>query len=277
MTIKNQLKTVLLIGILTGILLGIGKLLGGNLGMTVALIFSLGFNLLIYWYSDKIALWMYKAKPANEKEYKELHKMIADVAKLAGIPKPRVYVIPSEQPNAFATGRSPNKATVAFTQGILKLLDKDELKGVTAHELSHVKNRDTLITTIAAAIAGIISYIAMMVRFGAMSDDREGGNLLYLLLIGILTPIIAMLIQLAISRAREYLADESGAKTIKNSLSLASALEKLESSKTPMKLGSEATSSLFIVNPFRGSGVMNLLSTHPPLNERVKRLRQMKV
>ena len=277
MTIKNQLKTVLLIGILTGILLGIGKLLGGNLGMTVALIFSLGFNLLIYWYSDKIALWMYKAKPANEKEYKELHKMVAEIARLSGIPKPKVYIIPSEQPNAFATGRSPSKASVAFTQGILKLLDKNELRGVTAHEISHVRNRDTLVTTIAAAIAGIISYIAMMVRFGAMSDDREGNNFIYLIVIGILTPIIAMLIQLAISRAREYLADESGAKAIKNSLSLASALEKLESSKTPMKLGSEATSSLFIVNPFRGSAMLSLLSTHPPLQERVKRLREMKV
>ncbi len=281
MTIKNQLKTVILIGILTGILLVMGRLLGGNLGMTVALVFSLGFNFLIYWYSDKIALWIYRAKPADGKEYKELHKMVEDITILARVPKPKVYIIPSEQPNAFATGRNPSNASVAFTQGILKLLDKNELRGVTAHEISHVKNRDVLITTIAAAIAGVISYIGAMTRWSAIfgsNDDSGRNNIISLLIIGILTPIVAMIIQLAISRSREYIADESGAKTIKDPLSLASALEKLESgSKVPMKLGSEATSSLFIVNPFRGSAMLSLLSTHPPMNERVKRLKQMRV
>ena len=278
--LKNQIKTVLLLGILTGLLLIIGRFVGGNTGLLIALLFSLGLNFGMYWFSDKIALFIYRAKPADPKQYRELHALVADTSKLTGIPKPRVYIIPSDNLNAFATGRSPQHAAVAFTKGILEALNKEELRGVTAHELSHVKNRDTLVTTIAAAIAGIISYIAMMVRWApVMGSDDEGVNPLYYIVIGILTPILAMLIQLAISRSREFFADETGAKTIKNPAGLASALEKLEQgNKTrPMRFGTESTSSLFIVNPFRGGMVINLLSTHPRIEERVKRLRSLKL
>ncbi|MBI2545601.1 zinc metalloprotease HtpX [Candidatus Woesearchaeota archaeon] len=279
MAIKNQIKTVLLLGILTGILLVIGQFLGGNTGLIIALVISLALNFSMYWFSDRIALFIYRAKPADPKQYRELHNLVADTAKLSGIPKPRVYIIPSEQSNAFACGRNPKNASVAFTQGILKLMTKEELQGVTAHEISHVKNRDVLISTIAASIAGIISYIAMMVRWGPLfNSDEEGVNPLYYIIIGILTPIIAMLIQLAISRSREYFADESGAKLLRNSEGLATALQKLESDtkKTPMRLGSPSTAHLFIANPFRGQFLMSLLSTHPNTQSRVERLRKIK-
>ncbi len=282
MSLVNQVKTVLLLGLLTGLLLGVGFMFGGKTGLFVALLFSLIMNFGMYWFSDKIVLAMYKAKPVTEKENPKLHKIVDEVCAASNMPKPKVYIIPTDAANAFATGRSPNHAAVACTEGIMKLLKDDELKGVIAHEISHVKNRDMLVTTIAATIAGVISYLATMAQWSAIfgSRDEEGkGNFLSLIILAILTPIIAMIIQLAISRSREYLADETGARTIKNPSGLASALEKLEgeASRKPMRMGTEATASLFIVNPLRGGGLLALLSTHPPLKERVRRLRAMKV
>ncbi len=279
----NQLKTILLLGILTALLLAVGNLLGGQAGLTVALFFVLLMNMITYFFSDKIVLLMYRAKEAPKSKYHYLHEIVEDVCKLAKIPKPKIYVIPTETPNAFATGRNPKHAAIACTEGILKLLSKEELKGVISHEISHIRNRDILITTIAATIAGVIFYVARMAQFAAMfggSRDRQGqGNVLSLLVLAIITPIIAMLLQLAISRSREYFADETGAKTIKNPSALANALHKLESGVRmhPLGFGNQATSSLFIVNPFSAHGLINLLSTHPPLNLRVKRLKEMKI
>mgnify|MGYP000302066309 CR=1 FL=1 len=235
-----------------------------------------------YWFSDKIVLAIYKAKKAPKNEYPELHKTIEELAKEAKTPKPKIYVIPTETSNAFATGRSPKHSAIAVTQGILKILDKNELKGVLAHELSHITNRDTLITTIAATIAGVISYAAFMARWAAIfggGRDRDSGNLLSLLVLAILTPLIATLLQLALSRSREYLADEKGAQISKEPKGLANALLKLEKEARakPLRFGSPATSSLFIVNPFTAKGFITLLSTHPPTTERVKRLEKMKI
>ena len=279
MGIINQGKTVMLLALLTALMLGAGQLLGGRTGLTIAIMFALIMNFGSFWFSHKIVLAMYRAKPADKKEYKGLHDIVEEVSKEAGIPKPAVYIIPSEAANAFATGRNPKNAVVACTVGIMKLLSKEELKGVIAHEVSHVKNRDMLVTTIAATIAGVISYLAMMAQFAAIfggGRGRDRGNMFSLIALAIITPIIAAIIQLAISRSREYLADSSGAKALKNGEPLARALEKLESSATsnPLRFGSRATSSLFIVNPFRG-GIAGLFSTHPPIAERAKRLRSM--
>ncbi|MCX8146898.1 MAG: zinc metalloprotease HtpX, partial [Candidatus Woesearchaeota archaeon] len=279
----NQAKTAVLLGLLTGLMLLIGAYFGGRAGLTTALIFSILMNFGAYFLSDKIVLFMYRAKEADKQKYSELYEIVKEVSKMAAIPMPKVYIVPSETPNAFATGRNPKHAVVACTNGILSLLNKEELKGVIAHEISHIKNRDILIQTIAATIAGVISYIAMMARyaalFGSGNRDRDSGNILGLLALSIITPIIAMLLQLALSRSREYLADESGARTIKNPKALAYALAKLENGvrNRPMRYGSPATSSLFIVNPFSARGIINLLSTHPPIQERIKRLNNMKI
>lgn len=283
MSIINQFKTVVLLSLLTGLLLGVGWLLGGYQGLTVGFIFAIIMNFGSYFLSDKIVLFMYRAKEAKQSEYPELYKIVKDIAGLAKMPMPKVYIVPTATPNAFATGRNPKHAVVACTAGILNLLSKDELKGVIAHEISHIKNRDILIQTIAATIAGVISYVAMMARFGAMfgggDRDRDGGQLFYLIALGIITPIIAMLLQLALSRSREYLADETGAKTIHNPNALANALQKLEEGvrRNPLGFGSPATSSLFIVNPFSAKGLAGLMSTHPPMDERIKRLKGMRV
>ncbi len=272
--LKNWIKTVLLLGVLTGILLAIGQFFGGSQGLMIALLFSVLMNVGSYWFSDKIVLAIYRAKPAPKNSF--LHDLVEDVAKKAGLPKPKVYIIPTQSPNAFATGRNPENAVVACREGILSVFSRDELRGVLAHEMSHVKNRDTLVTTIAATIAGVISYIAHFAMFfgGSRDEDR---NPLALLLLVIVTPIVAMLIQLAISRSREFLADETGARTIKDSKSLASALKKLEVSSriTPFRNAEPATSSLFIVNPFSAKGLTGLLSTHPSTEERVKRLNSL--
>ena len=226
MGVENQLKTVFLLSLLMGLLMGVGWLVGGVQGLTIALIFSVLMNFGMYWFSDRIVLAMYRAKEATPHEEPELHRIIREVVHLAGIPMPKVYVIPSEAANAFATGRNPKHAAVAVTHGIVSLLSKDELKGVIAHEIAHVKNRDILITTIAATIAGVISYVAMMARWAALfggggGRDRNGGDIIGLIALAIVTPLIAMLLQLALSRSREYLADETGAKTIHNPLALA--------------------------------------------------------
>ncbi|MBI2141708.1 zinc metalloprotease HtpX [Candidatus Woesearchaeota archaeon] len=280
----NQIKTVLLLGLLTGLLLVVGRLIGGQTGLFVALIFSVLMNFGAYWFSDKIVLAMYRAKPADKKSYAHLHKIVDEVVAAANIPKPKVYIIPTEAANAFATGRSPKHAAVACTEGIMKLLTDKELKGVIAHEISHVKNRDILVTTIAATIAGVISYLAHMAQFAAIfgggrrDDNRGGSNAIALLALAIITPIIAMILQLAISRSREFLADHSGATTIKDGEPLASALAKLDKAALhhKMGMGNEATASLFIVNPLKGHGLISLFSTHPPLDIRIKRLKEMK-
>lgn len=278
---RNQLKTLVLLVLLTLALLYIGQLVGGVEGLTIALIFSILMNFGAYFWSHKFVLAMYRAKEANPSQYKELHSMVGEVAGLAKIPKPKVYIIPTEAPNAFATGRNPKNGIVACTEGILKLLSKDELKGVIAHEISHIKNRDILVQTVAATIAGVISYVAMMARWGAIfggfGRDRDGANIIELLVLAIVMPIVAVIIQLAISRSREYLADESAAKIVRNGFGLAAALEKLDkgSRHTRMRMGNQATASMFIVNPLHRGAFVNLLSTHPPMKERIKRLRNM--
>ncbi|MEK6839348.1 MAG: zinc metalloprotease HtpX [Nanoarchaeota archaeon] len=279
----NQIKTVLLLGILTSIVLLIGAFIGGQQGLTIALVFSVLMNFGAYFFSHKIVLMMYRAQELPKSKAPEIHRMVEEIAHAANIPKPKIYLIPSPHANAFATGPSPKKAVVAVTDGIIKLLTKEELKGVLAHELGHVKNRDILIQTIAATIASVISYLAFMARWAAIvgtgRDDNRGGNPLALLFMVIIAPLAAMIIQLAISRSREYMADERGARLIKNPLPLASALSKLEtaSKHVPLQFGSPSSSHLFIVKPFRGDGLMSLFSTHPPLQERISRLKAMKI
>ena len=287
MDIKNQIKTVLLLGGLTGLLLLIGGLVGGRTGLTIALIFAGGMNFVSYWWSDKIVLWMYRAKEADKKKYAKLYSTIKEITAKAHLPMPKVYIIDTPQSNAFATGRNPQHAAVAVTAGIMQLLDDKELRGVLAHEIGNIKNRDILISTIAATIAGVISYVAMMARwatiFGGMNRDNEnqGGNILELLVLAIVAPLMAMIIQLAISRSREYFADETGAKLSGDPAALASALQKIEKSvhNHPFaRMGkTEATAHLFIANPLKASAFLELFSTHPSTENRVKRLKEMKL
>jgi len=281
---SNSIKTVLLLGLLTGIILVIGEIFGGPQGMAIALVFSLLLNFGSYWFSDKIVLAMYRARAVSEAEAPELYSLVHDVALRAGLPMPRVYIIPSETPNAFATGRNPEHAVVAVTDGILRIMNREELEGVLAHEISHVKNRDILISSIAAALAGVIMMLAHMARWAAIfggvggrdRDEQGSGGIIGLLLTAILAPVAAMLIQMAISRSREYLADSSGAKTLGNPLGLASALAKLARANevAPMDARPE-TAHLFIVNPLTGGSWLSLFSTHPPIEERIARLRAM--
>lgn len=282
--ILNQLKTALLLGVLSGILLLIGALLGGQQGLTIALVFAILMNFGTYFFSHKIVLMIYRAQELPKNKAPEIHKIIEDICREANLPKPKVYLIPSPHANAFASGPSPKNAVVAVTEGILKLLTKEELKGVLAHEIGHVKNRDILISTIAATIASVISYLAYMARWAAFfgGTDRENRNpfsIIGLLLMTILAPLAAMIIQLAISRSREYLADERGARLIRNPLPLASALQKLDSASkhTPLMFGSPSTAHLFIVKPFRGEGLLSLFSTHPSLQNRIQRLKTLKL
>ena len=279
----NQIKTVLLLASMSGLVLVAGFLMGGRMGLTVALGFAILMNFGMYFWSHKLVLKMYRARPASKKDYPHFHKVIEEIAFKLNLPKPALYIVPTQTPNAFATGPSPKKAVVACTEGILSLLNDHELKGVLAHEMSHVKNRDMLVTTIAATMAAVISYLAMMARFAAIfggmrGDDRNGG-LIGLLAMAILAPIIAIILQLAISRSREYLADETGAKTINDPVGLAKALQKLEQGckAKPMRGGSPTTSSLFIVNPFTAHGLAALFSTHPSTQKRVDRLMKMKI
>lgn len=269
---------VLLVG-LTALLLFVGNLVGGPTGLTIAIIFSVLINFGMYFWSDKLALAMYKAKPADPQHDKELIEIVKELSQKANLPMPKVYIIPTMTPNAFATGRNPKHASVAATKGIMELLTKHELKGVIAHELAHIKHRDILIATIAATIAGVISYIAVMARwaaiFGGMGGDRDGNNIVSLLVLAILTPLLALIIQMAISRSREFAADAGGAKLVGHGEHLARALEKLDGAnkRHPLRFGSEAGASLFIVNPFSGRSFIKLFSTHPSTQERVKKLR----
>lgn len=282
----NRIKTYFLLGLLTVLFVFIGSLFGKN-GMIIAFIIAIGLNWFSYFFSDKIVLAMYRAKETTESSYPQLHRIVEELAVNAGIPKPKIYIIPSETPNAFATGRDPNHAAVAVTEGIMSILNENELKGVLGHELTHVKNRDILISTVAATIAGAITLIARMIQWAAIfggfggDDDRDGNifSLIAMLIFAILAPIAAIIIQLAISRSREYLADEGGAKICGNPLYLANALRKLSEGvkAVPMRTANPSTSHLFIVNPFSGKSLINLFSTHPPIEERIKRLENMAI
>jgi heat shock protein HtpX len=274
----NTLKTTLLLGLLTGLILAVGQLLGGNSGMVVALVLAAGMNFFSYWFSDKIVLAMYRAQPIAREQAPELYETVERLVARRNMPLPRIYLLPQDSPNAFATGRNPKHAAVAVTEGLLKLMDREELEGVLAHELSHVTNRDILIGSVAATIAGAISMIAQMAHwaflFGGFGgrDDR-GRNPLAALVTIIVAPIAALLIQMAVSRSREFQADRSGAELTGNPYGLARALEKLgqASKRIPME-ANPATSHLFIVAPFNGQALMSLFSTHPPLEERIRRL-----
>jgi heat shock protein HtpX len=278
----NNMKTAILLSSLTALLMIIGVLVGGQSGLIVGFVIALVMNFVSYWFSDKIVLMMYHAKPVTQKQVPNLWKIVDEVRKEANLPMPKVYVIPTMTPNAFATGRNPKHAVVAVTQGLIEMLSHNELKGVVAHEVSHIKNRDILIGSVAATIASVIGFVAMMARwaaiFGGGGGDKENNNIFTLLIIGIVTPIIAMLIQLAISRSREYLADESGARIVKDPTYLADALLKIEKGNKlmPLKDAQPATAHMFIMNPFSAKGIMGLLSTHPPVEERVKKLKAMK-
>jgi heat shock protein HtpX len=280
MTGRNYFKTTLLLAGLSGLLLAIGSVLGGN-WITIMLGVAVVMNGFAYFFSDKIAIRAARAVPVTGNENpqtRELHDIVKGLADRAGIPMPRLYVSPSPQPNAFATGRNPNNAAVAVTQGILPILDRRELEGVLAHELSHVQNRDILISSVAATIGAVITWIAQLAFFLPMGDDDEGGNPLAGLLMLILAPIAALLIQMAISRSREFGADSTGAGITHDPLALASALRKIEaySRGTPPATTNPSTAHLFISNPFRGGpGVANLFSTHPSTAERVERLERM--
>jgi heat shock protein HtpX len=273
----------MLLAALTALFLWIGQMLGGQNGLMFALVFTAVMNFVSYWFSDKIVLSMYGAREVSEQDAPELFQIVRGLAQSIGMPMPRVYITPQESPNAFATGRNPDHAAVAVTQGILRLLNRDELEGVLGHELGHVKNRDTLTSTVAATLAGALSHLANMAMWGMAfggrrsSRDDERGNPLLLLVGVILAPIAAALIQMAISRSREYAADESGAHYTNKPLALASALKKIEEWKQrlPMEGGSPATAHLFIINPFSAAGLSRLFSTHPPTEERIRRLEVM--
>ena len=278
----NTLKTTFFLAILAVLFVAIGSLLGGKNGATMALIMAGVMNLGAYWFSDKIVLAMYRAKEVAERDAPELHSIVRQLTVRAQLPMPRVYIMDNPTPNAFATGRNPEHAAVAVTTGILNLLSREELSGVIGHELAHIKNRDILISTIAATIAGAISYLAHMAQWGLMfggrrdNEDRNPLGSVIGIFIMILAPIAAMLIQMAISRSREYKADESGATVCGNPLALASALKKLQTGvrRIPMQ-ANPSTAHMFIVSPLTGGGMLSLFSTHPPIEERIARLEAM--
>ena len=280
---SNVFKTGLLLAVLTAMLVLLGGAIGGRQGMLVAFVLAVVMNFASYWFSDRIVLAMYGAQPIEEAAAPGLYAIVRRLTTRAGIPMPRVYLIQSDTPNAFATGRDPHHAAVAVTEGIMRILDDEELEGVLAHELAHVKNRDILISTIAATLAGAITYLAHMAQWAAMfggraSDDEEGGsNPFALILMAVLAPIAAMLVQLAVSRAREFQADATGAKVAGRPLGLAKALEKLQMANEAAPMAANpSTAHLFIVNPLSGSVLMRLFSTHPPIEERIARLRAMR-
>jgi len=280
----NQVKTYILMALLTVLLVWIGSVVGGRNGAIIAFVFAAVMNFSVYWFSDRIVLRMYRAQEVTEAEEPGLYRIVRELALRGGLPMPKVYIIPNDAPNAFATGRNPQHAAVAVTTGIKKLLTEEELKGVLAHELSHIRHRDILIGTIAATIAGAISMIAAMARWGAMfggfgGDDREGGGIAKLVAILVLTTLAsfaAVLIQLAISRSREYHADEGGARLAGDPRYLARALAKLDTAakQIPMQVN-PSTAHMLIVNPLRGRGMQRLFSTHPPIEERIRRLEEM--
>ncbi|AOY57937.1 MULTISPECIES: zinc metalloprotease HtpX [Desulfococcus] len=280
----NQIRTTILLGVMTAFLVGIGGLIGGRGGMITALILAAGMNFFSYWFSDRIVLGMYRAREITPGEAPELYDIVRILAERAGLPMPRIYVIPAEAPNAFATGRNPDNAVVAVTEGLIHLMDREEIMGVLAHELGHVRNRDILIGSIAATMAGAVMLLADMARwsavFGGFRDNEKGGGLggVGLIVMSILAPVAALLIQMGISRSREYLADETAAQLVGSPDGLSRALEKLGAyaGQLPMPARPE-TAHMFIVNPLSGRGLMHLFSTHPPLADRIARLRKRSV
>lgn len=281
----NRLKTTMLLALLTVLMVAMGSAIGGKTGMLAAFVLACGMNFFSYWFSDRIVLKMYGAVEISEQDDPAFYGMVRRLAVKAGLPMPKVYIIPSESPNAFATGRNLQHAAVAATAGIMRILSPEELEGVMAHELAHVNNRDILVSTIAATFAGAISMLANMLQWGAMfgagrgeeDEGSTGGGLAGSLAMAIIAPVAAMLIQMAVSRSREYLADASGAEICGNPLSLARALAKLHSASQmiPMQEASPASAHMFIVNPLTGGGLMALFSTHPPMEERIARLESL--
>jgi len=276
----NTLRTGILLGALTALVMIIGHLLGGKQGMIIAFFFAVVMNFGSYWFSDKIVLRLYRAREVSEAEAPQLYRMVRQLTQQAALPMPKICVMPTEAPNAFATGRNPEHAVVAVTQGILGLLKEDELRGVLGHELAHVKHRDILIGSIAATLAGAIMLIANMARWAALfgglggrGNDDDGGGVIGLIAMSILAPIAAMLIQMAISRSREYAADAAGASFAGSPAGLARALEKIASASKRIPLKADpATAHMFIMNPLSGKSLMNLFSTHPPVEKRIERL-----
>jgi len=276
----NQIRTTILLAVMTAFILRIGQLLGGRQGMIIALVVAAGMNFFSYWYSDKMVLKMYRAREVTPQQAPEIYEMVRTLTRNADLPMPKIYVIPQESPNAFATGRNPEHAVVAVTEGLIRIMDREEIMGVLAHELAHVKNRDILIGSVAATMAGAVMLLATMARWsaffgGGSSDDDEGGlGAIGLIVMSIVAPMAAMLIQMAISRSREYLADATGSSFAGHSEGLASALEKLGtySRRLPME-ANPSTAHMFIVNPLSGNSLMKFFSTHPPLEERIARLR----
>ena len=280
----NSIKTFLLLGLLTALILWIGNLVGGRAGVVIALILAVAMNGYSYWYSDKMVLYSTGAQEVLPEHAPEIYGLVAGLARRAGLPVPRVYIVPEGAPNAFATGRDPEHAAVAFTEGILETLNREELEGVAAHELAHIGNRDILIGTVAATLAGAIMYIAQMAQFavffgaGRRDDEEGGGGMLGILLAAIVAPVAAMLLQMAVSRSREYLADASAARIAGSPNGLANALGHLEEAahRRPLECASEATAHMYIVNPMSGEGLAGLFSTHPPMEERIRRLLDMR-
>jgi heat shock protein HtpX len=282
----NTLRTTILLAVLTALLVWIGDMLGGRQGAIIALLLAGGMNFFSYWFSDKIVIKMYGGQEVSAQDDPELYGLVQDLTQRAGLPMPKVYVLPQDTPNAFATGRNPEHAAVAVTDGIRRILDKRELAGVLGHELSHVKHRDILVSTIAATLAGAIGYLAQMAQWAMIfggnrdRDEEGGGNIFGLIVMMIVAPIAAMLIQMAVSRSREYGADEGGAKVTGDPLALASALRKLHmgAQNIPLEVNNataNATAHMFIVNPLTGAGLASLFSTHPPMEERIARLEAM--
>jgi heat shock protein HtpX len=279
----NTVKTVGLMTFMMVLFVAIGGALGGRGGMAMAIVIATVMNVGMYWFSDKLVLRMYKAEPVTEVQAPELYSIVRTLVQKAGMPMPKVYIMPEETPNAFATGRNPEHAVVAVTQGIMRILSREELTGVIAHELAHIRHRDMLTGTIVATIAGAISMLAQMAQWamifggGSRRDNDEGGSPIVALVMMIVAPLAAMLVQMAISRTREYEADKGGAALSGNPTWLASALLKLErgNQAVPMDDAKPATAHMFIVNPLHGGGMMSLFSTHPPIAERVKRLNEM--
>ncbi|MBE3604386.1 zinc metalloprotease HtpX [bacterium] len=280
---SSFLKTTILLAALTGIIMLIGGMLGGRGGLVIAFIFAIGMNFFSYWFSDKMVLRAYHAQPLDQSNAPELYGIVSELAESAHIPMPRLYLIDSDTPNAFATGRNPRHAAVAVTRGIMRICSREELKGVIGHELSHVINRDILISSVAATLAGVVMFIGSMARWGAIfggfggRDEDERGGLFGLIFMALVAPLAAAMIQLAISRTREYQADASGARLTHNPLLLANALRKLEAAneRMPMPDASPSTAHLFIVNPLSAEGIQRMFSTHPPIEERIRRLEQM--
>jgi heat shock protein HtpX len=277
-----MLKTFLLLGLMSALMVTLGNVLGGHTGMLVMLVISFAMNFFSYWYSDKLVIKMTGAQPLSQEQAPDIHRMVEEISRNAGLPMPKLYITRDLQPNAFATGRNPEHASVAVTQGLMQILDAREIKGVLAHEMAHIKNRDILIGSVAAMMAAVISYMAQMAQWAAIfgsNSDEDGENIFSVMIMAILGPIAALLIQMAISRSREFQADATGARLAGDTGGLANALMKLDmaAQRIPMQSANPSTAHMYISNPLRGGGMMSLFSTHPTTQARVERLQQVKL